>query len=307
MTLITNLATLLGKGNKEIHSAQPESLAAFQGRKAIVVTMHGKEKVIRPAFSEFGFEWVDMHHINTDSLGTFSGEVARLDNMYNTALKKAKMGLSNSHYDIAMASEGSFVPHPDLPWCTINSEIMVFYDAVNNWISSEKSIETNTNYGELITTSYEEALNFAYRKLFPTHGMILNPHLENSNEFLFKGIQNIDEFKETFNTCKSLSKEDKVRIQTDMRAHMNPTRMKVIAHLAQQLAARIKNNCPKCEALGFGLTEKIPGLPCRGCGSPTDRIHYELWVCSRCQYAKRNPRTDGIKFTEPQYCFVCNP
>ena len=42
-----------------------------------------------------------------------------------------------------------------------------------------------------------------------------------------------------------------VRVESDMRAHMNPTSMIVISQLAEKLDQRLSILCPKC---------KLPGL-----------------------------------------------
>ena len=48
----------------------------------------------------------------------------------------------------------------------------------------------------------------------------------------------------------------------DMRAHRNPTRMRVLRALSWKLAKRLERLCPKCDAPGFGSIGNRRGLPC---------------------------------------------
>jgi hypothetical protein len=46
-----------------------------------------------------------------------------------------------------------------------------------------------------------------------------------------KGIKKPSDVKEAINRCASVSENGLAHVETDMRAHMNPTRMKVISEL----------------------------------------------------------------------------
>lgn len=51
----------------------------FAGRKLVIATMHGKEATIGPILTrELGVEIVVPEHFNTDTYGTFSGEIERI-------------------------------------------------------------------------------------------------------------------------------------------------------------------------------------------------------------------------------------
>ena len=50
----------------------------FEGRNLLIATKHRKETVIAPLFSDaFGVHCFISDEFDTDSLGTFSGEIAR--------------------------------------------------------------------------------------------------------------------------------------------------------------------------------------------------------------------------------------
>ena len=85
----------------------------FQGRKLLVATKHQKELIIGPILEKVLGVGVQLaQNIDTDAFGTFSGEIKRLDDALSTARQKCNAALANSHYDLAIASEGSFGPHP---------------------------------------------------------------------------------------------------------------------------------------------------------------------------------------------------
>lgn len=61
----------------------------FQGRKLLIATKHKKEKVISPIIeSELGVISEINTLFDTDSLGTFSGEIDRKDDVITTLKKK---------------------------------------------------------------------------------------------------------------------------------------------------------------------------------------------------------------------------
>jgi len=92
-----------------------------------------------------------------------------------------------------------------------------------------------------------------------------------------------------------------------MRAHTNPTRMRVIRHLGARLARRLRTLCPECDCPGFGKIGAEPDLACEDCGSPTEPTCREIHGCPRCKEQRRHPRADGRTVTFAQHCPFCNP
>ena len=94
--------------------------SSFAGRRAVLATMHGKERAIVPAFRDIlGIDIEVPGNLDTDQLGTFSGEVERAGTMDEVLVAKAKLGLKMSGLDLAIASEGSFGPHPQMPFIPV--------------------------------------------------------------------------------------------------------------------------------------------------------------------------------------------
>ena len=131
----------------------------FKGRKLVIATKHEKEKVIAPILEkELGVKCFVTPDLDTDLLGTFTGEVGRKDDPIITARKKCLIAMELSNCDLSVASEGSFGQHPYLPFVPADDEFLLFIDKKNNVeiIARELSTETNFN-GKQINT--EEELN----------------------------------------------------------------------------------------------------------------------------------------------------
>ena len=103
------------------------------------------------------------------------------------------------------------------------------------------------------------------------------------------------------------SEDGMIWVETDMRAHVNPTRMDVIAELARQLCGRLAAECPNCNAPGWGIVRVEKGLQCEYCNLPTMLISHEIYGCVLCEHIERAPRSDGLKTASQTYCSWCNP
>jgi hypothetical protein len=96
-----------------------------------------------------------------------------------------------------------------------------------------------------------------------------------------------------------------VTAETDMRAFLNPSRMRVIESATERLMKKIASTCPMCQWPGFGETESIPGLACRVCGAPTRLTRSILLRCKNCEHVQEKHVTD--EYADPRFCDYCNP
>ena len=105
----------------------------FAVRKLLIATKHGKESVIQPLFEK---ELNVICHVNTtfdtDTLGTFSGEIERPLSVMETLRKKCLLAAEEEGFDLIVASEGSFGMHPTLFFAAADDECMLFLDIKNN-------------------------------------------------------------------------------------------------------------------------------------------------------------------------------
>lgn len=280
----------------------------YQGRRAVLTTMHGKgAAIVAPLQNEVGLKVEVNAGINTDLFGTFTREIAREKDMLETAIEKARIGIKQSRQSLGIASEGSFGPHPSIPFLAINRELLVFVDEERRLVVHELVITEDTNFSNVAVLPDEDVFDFLGRAGFPEHAVVVSPHLSADYRPTFKGVRERTVLNGLMRRCADASADGKVLLQTDMRANFNPTRMKVIANCADKLAHRLRSECPECLEVGWGIVDVERGLPCEFCGVPTKAVKFEIWGCVRCTYREKRFRLDGMSSSEQQYCDSCNP
>ena len=267
--------------------------------KIVFLTCHQKAQAISPALFLRGFELSTYDAFNTDTLGTFSDETKRQLSQMDTALHKAKLACELTGSQFGLGSEGSFGPHPQvhlLPW---NYEVLAFWDAHNEHAIYAVFGTAETNFASQQISSLEQALEFAQQAQFPSHGLILGGHMDAHFQ---KGIQDESELREKIN--RALQTHATVWLETDMRAHMNPTRMRAISQAAQKLSDLLGSECPACQLPGYGLHKYIPGALCTTCGHTTQRPKAEQWHCLKCHHTEDKPLNTHVSAA---HCDICNP
>ncbi|MFZ5630192.1 MAG: DUF6671 family protein [Spirochaetota bacterium] len=276
-------------------------IPVFPRDRVVIATRHAKAKAIRPAFRRLGLS-VQTVRADTDALGTFSGEVERRGTPLECALEKCRMAHALSGEPCCLGSEGSFGPHPHLPFAASGFEILAFTDFARGYSVHEQLITFETNFASEIISSVSMLEDFATRAGFPSHALVL--YAGSRSERPAKGIKSWDRLLELFQLS---AKAAPVRVETDMRAHVNPTRMKVIAALAKKLARRLQRVCPACGVPGYGLVDTETGLPCDWCRRPTQLVQKEIHGCALCGHLSHALRQDGLIHADPAQCDYCNP
>jgi hypothetical protein len=120
-----------------------------------------------------------------------------------------------------------------------------------------------------------------------------------------KGLETLDEVISAMDREARRSTDGLAVLYSDMRAHRNPLRMKVLRALGWKLARRLAMLCPACEAPGFGHIDSRRGLPCEACGEPTHWIDFEIDGCAACGHAITRPRKDGRTTASRLSCRAC--
>ncbi|WP_333695628.1 DUF6671 family protein [Flavobacterium sp.] len=275
----------------------------FKNRKLLIATQHEKERVLAPLLEqELGVvSWVPSDY-NTDKWGTFSGEIPRLDSMKETVKQKCLEGMKHYGFDLGVASEGSFGPHPELFFGSCDFEMLVFIDLKNELEIYESHMSWETNFSVEEIKDWESMTRFSERIQFPTHGLILKSP---QSEIMYKEALNWDDLSYQF---QMIQKEfGSVVVETDMRAHRNPTRMQVIAQAGTKLAQAIQSQCPSCGLPGFQITYVEPGLPCEWCLAPTRSPLAFHYSCVRCSHTLVKKFPLGQEKQSPEFCMNCNP
>lgn len=279
----------------------------YKDKKCVIATMHDKEKAIAPAFWDLlGLQMIKTE-IDTDQLGTFTGEVERKGTPLNCVREKCALAMKGGKFAIGIASEGSFGPHPFIPFLGCDHEILYFMDQERGFALHQSLLSTKTNHRAEAFSDLQQLKTFCDQVLFPSHGLIVRPNKSDKKIFIIKGIQTYDVLEDAFLKSCRLSEDGKALLETDMRAHMNPTRMEVIKELADSFAKRLATPCPLCDTPGWGVVDTQKGLECEMCGSETDMAKFEVFGCPKCPHKENRPRQDGLTVANPQYCGWCNP
>lgn len=279
----------------------------YQDVEIVLTTKHEKGRAIEPAFAEILGARIRSIDLDTDTLGTFSGEVERKGNALECVKKKCEWGMKQVRADYGLASEGSFGPHPYVPFVRVDTEILYFIDRQRNICLHLTEISTDTNYQMKTVSSIEELQKFAEDVGFPAHALIVQPNSVKRGTLMFKGIQQTDELIDAFKDCVQKSADRLAWVETDMRAHLNPSRMQAIARLARKLAIRLSNICPECHVPGWGMVDVEVGLECSWCASKTENVKFEIFGCTKCSYKEKSRPTHGMEKADPAYCSYCNP
>ena len=183
--------------------------------------------------------------------------------------------------------------------------MILFIDEENDLEIIGTEISLETNFAHTSVETVEEALSFAEKIGFPSHGLVVMSNSQpGDSEYIFKGIVTEKDLIDAINTLIN-SSQKKVHLETDMRAMYNPTRMKVIAQATQNLINTILNHCPNCDYPGFEMVQQRSGLICSLCNYPTDLIKSEVYQCHKCSFQQIKDKE--IKFADPMYCNYCNP
>ena len=193
----------------------------YAHRQTAFLTQHGKESLIGPMLqAALGCQVVRAEGYDTDRLGTFSGEVPRLESQLQTARRKARIGMELLGTPVGLASEGAFVPDPFggmLPW---NIELLV-------WIDDERQLEVigmaQGPARSLQRTVQDEAalMQFAQEAGFPEHQLMMRPEGV-THPRVRKGLSDARTLRSAFAACRQESPKGQVWVENDLRAFATP-------------------------------------------------------------------------------------
>lgn len=240
---------------------------------------------------------------DTDTLGTFTRDVARRGSQLEAARSKAKKGMELLSLDVGVASEGSFRSD----WFglfPLNLELVVLVDRARDLEIVGRAGGPAHHFHDQVTTL--EALSVFARKVeFPSHGLVVRPDHQDDPR-VRKGLVDWPALSEAFEAALAESSSSAVFVESELRAHMNPTRMKTIRRATEDLIARTLSECPRCRSPGFWAVESVPGLPCRDCRAPTDEPRAQRWECIAGDYVELRNVNAG-RLSDPSRCPSCNP
>ena len=279
------------------------ALNAYRDAKVVLPTLHGKGVLAKHTFKEHLGMYVEELEIDTDQFGTFSGDIERKLSPIESAIAKAKLGLTLSGHTYALASEGTVGADPSVPFINSDIECVVFVDSANDLIISHtyRSFDISAYTHEYIAGEDLDA--FLSKADFPNHQLIVKS-LDSGVIALAKGISTKPDLMSVLHKAKEGGLK-KVVIESDLRAHASPSRAENIKKAFTELAIRISSLCPGCESPGWGIRSSLRGLPCTDCGEDSDAIRAYVYGCISCTFtAEGDPIATNI---DPSRCSWCNP
>jgi hypothetical protein len=284
----------------------PSNASTYHAARVALATLHAKDRAIaKPLRQRLGIEVELVPGINTDLFGTFTGEIARAGTMADAARAKALAAITASGLPYGLGSEGSFGPDPQVPLIALATELMTFVDRYRGH-EIRVSLRTHrTNFSSTSCRPGEDLTDFLTSARFPSHAVVVSPNESRGEPRFWKGIADPAALATAIGEACKLSADGQARVTTDMRAHMNPTRMVMIRRLARTLADRLATLCPACYTPGFGERDIERGLPCSDCGAPTDRPVAYLERCIACTFVRRVPLAGQT--ADARHCPHCNP
>ena len=265
----------------------------YNSQKVAFLTQHGKEQFVAPLLDPFlDCQIVQVAGYDTDQLGTFSGEIKRIENQIETARNKARIGMRLANLPFGMASEGAFVADPFGGLMSWNIEVVL-------WIDDEDQFEV-IGIAQGPARSLHRPLrkiadleNFAQEAGFPAHHLILRPQSDQDTRMV-KGIANWDQLRKAFIDCHALSANGLVYAENDHRAFCSPTRQDMIVQATHDLMKKFESTCPACALPGFAVTGQKSGLMCRACGNTTKAPMSYIMKCNACHHSEeKNQPNNG--------------
>lgn len=269
------------------------------------VTRHGKERLLAPVLEPAtGCRILHVDSVDTDALGTFTREISRPGSQRDAARKKAQLGIELTGSRFALASEGAFVQDPwsgILPW---NIEMVLLLDAKTGQEISGLAQGPATCFQHVVR-DWPSLQQFAAQAEFPSHHLALRPdHAEHTA--VVKGLHTPSALRTAFTEALAHSRQQQVFVESDLRAHCNPSRQQIILKAAQNLIERLHSRCPNCGGANFWSSASIKGRPCRVCSTPTTEVRAERWTCPHCNHeVTRDIQPE--RRADPSNCERCNP
>ena len=123
------------------------SPSAYRDETFVFATMHAKERAVARPFSRWlGAAVTVAPGIDTDAFGTFTGEIVRQGTMLDAARAKALAAIKATGLELGLGSEGSFGPHPAVPFIASGTEVLLCQDRKRGLEIHEMVVTDRTNY-----------------------------------------------------------------------------------------------------------------------------------------------------------------
>lgn len=274
----------------------------YNNQVAAMATMHDKGRLVSEHFQNILQMKIEEVRVDTDALGTFSGEIERTGTHLETAFRKARLGLEATGLPYAIASEGSVGADPQLIFINANIETMVFIDEILG-IQIHETYKSNDIVAFTTTTQEDNLQEFLLKADFPNHKVIVKPK---DGPGAIKGIGTLSDLQKAVRKARTISSDGEAIIESDLRAMSSPSRQRNISIAASKLAKRLSQICPECLTPGWGVKGFLKGVECSECGELSEKaLRQEELGCIKCEF-----RALGAVINlslDPSECMGCNP
>lgn len=186
-----------------------------------------------------------------------------------------------------IASAGGLVPHPVLPGCLCELEVLYFIDARRQLQLEVYEATQEHTFRRATVHSWDAVACFADNAGFPAQAITLHPATLSGDGEVFDRITTIAQLRRAFQTALSRSPERAVVVATDFRAQFNPRRMRVIRSLAERMATRLATECPACGTPGWGPISLVQKFPQSYHLHQIEAYNCHVLGCTKCQYAEQ--------------------
>lgn len=258
-----------------------------------LLTKHYKGQLIAPILVPSSLNVVEVDNFDTDSLGTFAGEVERTMSPTECALFKAKKACELMGSNIGIGSEGSFGGGPVPGFINWNQEILCYYQQEPELIVYAHA-EGPCGVNNIEAVSREHLLEEL--ALHPGQYWIHRAHAD-----VHKGLS----AQKVIDMFDAVTHQSTFQLEPDLRAHLCPERQVMIQNSARDLVERLNSNCPQCATVNFVVKQTLPGLECSLCGLPTKQIRSYVKQCDLCDFEERSHSDQEAG--DPTCCDYCNP
>ena len=272
-------------------------------KRAVMATLHQKGELIALEFLQAFGMVVEEVAVDTDSLGTFSGEIERIGSARDVVLNKARLGIKESGCPRGLASEGSIGADFYIPFIQSDVELIGFVDEELGIELIESYRSTDITAHTMTIDSPTDLNDFLKKVDFPQHKLIVRS-ANKPITYCVKGISTEAVLLQAI--ADGLQQSPSLVVESDLRAHCSPSRAENIKKAAAKMAARLAQLCPDCSAPGWGVTGYIKGLPCVECGEISeDALKSEILGCTRCSFTHEGKSLAEV--IDPSRCNLCNP
>ena len=278
----------------------------YAGRVGYLATKHGKQAQIAPALATVGLT-VRSVAVDTDAFGTFSGDVPRRGSPLEVVERKARAAMAATGHEIGLASEGSFGPHPGATWLTVDEELVALVDDGLDLVLVEREVSLETAAAATRVAPGDDLSQFCRSVGFPAQALVVRPADGPPGEAITKGITGEGPLARAVRSAAAASVDARALVETDLRAHLCPSRRAVIERAAARLAERLGRRCRRCSSPGWGLLRSVTGLPCERCGGPSELARAEVDGCTRCDHSVERPVVPPTARAPAAECHWCNP